>query len=111
MSIVARLRELSGKATAQPWQSGNNAVWQLEISGEGNSPECICEYVKETDAELIALMRNNIDKILDVVEAAKEYMETDKFLAPEYGSKLRTALAALDEPPESKGRETRGEES
>lgn len=54
------------------------------------------------NAEL-ELIEECLPRLLNVVEAAKEYMETDKFLTPEYGSKLRSALAALDESPESKG--------
>lgn len=104
MSVVARLRELSGKATKGFWFHSPLRVKSVDMHGVYDQPIPSGEF----DSELIATMRNNIDRLLNVVEAAKRAREV---LILEYNHRmfevnfkyLHDALAALDESPESKG--------
>lgn len=45
------------KATPEPWEYGNEAVWNEEMNGEGNSPEEICYGLNKSDGLFIARAR------------------------------------------------------
>lgn len=104
MTILTRLRELSGKATPGPWFSGGSYVSTDLDKQPGYPPKdgCIAslydgEYIEnenKNDALLIAELRNNIDKLLDVVEAAKAFYENPGWYSTQ--AKIRIALTELE---------------
>jgi len=86
-TLITRLRELSGKATKGPWES---AAWAPPGDGATECHLLIGEYEPlpigfnhdpedAANCDLIAELRNNIDKLLDVVEAARQLDFKDRF--------------------------------
>lgn len=66
MSTIERLKELEAKATPGPWHA--DVPDQRIVSEKGK----VVDYAfHDADLELIAEMRNNIAKLLAVVEAFK----------------------------------------
>lgn len=70
---LSEMRELVSKATPGPWKSFHRlpdhecpTSWEV-----GVTPADIWEY----DAKLIAAMRNNIEKLLDVAEQVKKCLD------------------------------------
>lgn len=82
LSKCTEILRAAEKATALPWEYGNEAVWNLEVNGEGNSPLCIAEFCRSEDGDFIALSRNLAPEIataliaaIEVVEAASAHRE------------------------------------
>jgi len=73
MNLLTRLRELSEKATKGPWEVTDDGCYLLSSTEYDVSEICEMTLSNHPDSELIALMRNNIDKLLDVVAIAKKY--------------------------------------
>jgi hypothetical protein len=71
-NLLTRLRELSGKATKGPWETTDDGCYLTSSTEYDVSEICEMTLSNHPDSELIALMRNNIDKLLDVVEAARK---------------------------------------
>lgn len=103
------LKKLSAEATKAPWE------WQFDTivgyepftdgsKGKGFATEVICTDSRfypprDNDADLILAMRNNIDKLIAVAEAAKELMFGEVDLDDGYRVRdnLMKALAALED--------------
>ena len=49
--------EEAEKATPEPREYGNEAVWNEEMNGEGNSPEEVCYSINKSDGLFIARAR------------------------------------------------------
>jgi hypothetical protein len=93
MNTLDRLKELHEKATPGPWEATD--LGDVRISNGGIHLDTECD---KENAQLIAEMRNNISKLLAVVDAAR-YVAG---IIPEYGpdksdmADLRDALATLE---------------
>ena len=74
MNALERLKELEAKATPGPWESVDFGVHseRVAIAGRGFlvNDEVDSVYCHQSDADLIAEMRNALPKLLAVVEAA-----------------------------------------
>lgn len=103
MNTIDKLRELDAKATPGKWvfDAEGDMIWRvhkdayedhiLDMRGAGfNLPI-------DDNAELIALMRNNLSKILALVDAAKEFTDACALGCdlPNGINNLREALEAL----------------
>lgn len=92
MSTIANLRMLLKKASIGPWSLHKG---KEIVDSDGISLLSCCEYgydmIQEEDRELIVAMRNSIESLLAVAEAAREYAEYTQ-----RDSSLRKALADLE---------------
>lgn len=83
---LAHLRELASKATKIPWEAltGHKATVMAHnldtFVCNCHHDDCSTNNSKE-DAHLIAAMRNHIDALLDLWEAAKNCVEPTKLSA------------------------------
>ena len=100
-SQLERFRELEKKATKGPWIAQDNLVgghkWPASMVTICHTP---FDISRPDDMELIALMRNNLGKLLAVCDAAKEFQpwETQKDwnLWQSRLDAMRDALAELE---------------
>ena len=89
--LLTRLRELSGMATQGPWTQDHcdvKAIYRMHTHHMAYGSN-------QVHAELIVLMRNHIDKLLDVVECARKVaLEADPMFKSTIA--LQDALDALE---------------
>jgi hypothetical protein len=87
------LRRLAEDATKGPWVTGGDEVY----AGEGDSYSLVARIpdseVQDADAALIAAMRNSLDALLDVRDAARDHSHN----IPNPACHICAALARLDE--------------
>lgn len=106
MSLLTRLRDLSEKATKGPWEHHGRLIFGRG-GPAGQVMVCQSPFVfnQDVDFQLIVLMQNNLNKLLDVVDAAKEYNKHIQISAGnQFGkhnfntivSELNAALAELE---------------
>lgn len=79
MNKLSWLRKLSEKATKAPWYSGDLTVY---LGSEYEVDEVLYESqpgpnARQRNNDLICEMRNNIDALLDVVEAAHMWVRNN----------------------------------
>lgn len=125
MSTLDRLKELQAAATPGPWEAKQNSwdtstiydshgdgIIRCKIRPHDEDPYDMLAEEPHANADIIALLYNNADDLLAVVEAAKLYLmacdnlhDTDSgskaewiagFLADEKEKALRDALAKLE---------------
>ena len=107
MNIVERLRELSKEASKPLWIAKYEGAESF-VTMEGDSG--IVVSTRPSDAFIIAEMRNNIDALLDLVEAVQHYRKAIKRNLPNdrYESDLFRAIERFEEiekkPPYSGGK-------
>lgn len=73
-SILDQLDEAEKAATPGPWPS----YWDEDIASQIRVNGLIRPIIPQSDAELIALMRNNIRILIDVARAAENYVKRTK---------------------------------
>ena len=74
MNKLERLRELAAKATHARWGVIDDIIgWTLSSEKHGDLGRI--DFENGDDAELICEMRNNIEAMIEVVEAAKDEIE------------------------------------
>jgi len=99
-STITRLRELEAKATKGEWYTENlsvgSTVWagcfptgSMQVAGTGHA------QFDDTNAQLIAEMRNNLSKLLDVAEAAERYVYCNPGSEDEYKYEIGRLILAL----------------
>jgi hypothetical protein len=94
---LSEMRKLASKATPGPWEFGLRYGMRCSDSFNADGEKLlVCGDMLYRDGKLVEAMRNNIEKLLDVAEAAKD---TQDFLLSEFGrgySVLDDALAELE---------------
>jgi hypothetical protein len=94
---VTDLRWLAEAATPGPWESAGDEVY----AGEGDSYSLVARIpdseVQDADAALIATMRNSLDALLDVVDAARPVLRHTGAIPTKEWRTLNDALARLGE--------------
>ncbi len=89
---MKRLRKLLQAATPGEWYRLHASIGAGDYGKDGPQYEVMREY-KTEDAQLIVAMRNCLPELLDVVDAAARFIETD-LIADHFN--LVNTVAALD---------------
>lgn len=87
--------EEAEKATPEPWEYGNEAVWNEEMNGEGNSPEEICYGLNKSDGLFIARARTMSPLACRIALAGIEALEelnNDRFIGVDANNDLLSIL-------------------
>ena len=96
MSTIANLRMLLKKASIGPWSLHKG---KEIVDSDGISLLSCCEYgydmIQKEDRELIVAMRNSIESLLVVAEAAKNLHEECHRISVETDAPNTQAMACL----------------
>jgi hypothetical protein len=98
VTSLTELREAGKRATPGPWkQDGPNLDLVVQDGASGREPMVAATDPDDRergrdDAALIALMRNNWDALLDVVEAAQGFETAEQVGEPWQSAECRRAL-------------------
>lgn len=107
---IATLKQLSAQATAGPWEWWtSNSFRRLSSVATGKDGDVLYACIQlsdghpdiggsDADMALIAAMRNNIDALIAVAEAAQEFVAVQSTAEVDWEAyvTLRAALARLD---------------